>query len=255
MMLCLRTLALCNLQVENGVLLQRESSRSSLNLKKQKIKRWKCFAVSKTQKVYHHHHHNLLSVSLTFFSDLPLYDSPGKASFDEYLEDKPRLVKATFPGKIQQLNQEEWRIEMPKIELLFLKIWPTVDIKITCKTNGEAYPSDVPHYITKVLLLEMTNWEINGIHKDYRPSYANVCSRGAIYSEKIGTRSHLKFKLLINLSFLVPYVLNFVSNDVLQSIVKTALKAMIEDLKHKSIHKLVEDYNEFRKENKTNYIY
>ncbi|CAK9308992.1 unnamed protein product [Citrullus colocynthis] len=203
----------------------------------------------KTQK-HHHHHYDFLSISLTFFSDFPLYDSPGKASFDEYLEDKPRLVKATFPGKSQQLNQEEWRIETPKIQLLFLKIWPTIDMKIICKTNGEGYPSDVPHYITKVLELEMTKWRINGIHKDYMPSSANVCSKGAIYREKIGTRSHLKFQLLINLSFCVPEALNFVPNDALQGIVETVLKAMIEDLKLKTIHKLVEDYSEFRKENK-----
>ncbi|XP_050946015.1 uncharacterized protein LOC103498744 [Cucumis melo] len=221
---------------------QRESS-----LKKQKIKKWECFAIPRSQKFIHHD--NLLSVSFISFSDLTLHESLGKASFDEYLEDKPRLIKATFPGKCQQLNQEEWRIETPKIQLLFLKIWPTVDMKIISKTNGgEAYPCDVPHYIPKVLHFEMTNWEINGINKDYRPSSANVCSHGVIYREKIGTRSCLKFRLVIDLSFLVPDALHFVPNDVLRGMIMTVIKAMVEDLKHTTIRKLVEDYSKFRKE-------
>lgn len=66
-----------------------------------------------------------------------------------------------------------------------------------------------------------TNWEINGIHKDYRPSSANICSRAPVYSEKIGTRSRLKFQLLMNLSFLVPDALSFVPNDVFRGIVET----------------------------------
>ncbi|KGN52483.1 uncharacterized protein LOC101212716 isoform X2 [Cucumis sativus] len=222
---------------------QRESS-----LKKQKVKNWKCFAIDpRSQKIIHHN--NLLSVSFVSFSDLPLYESPGKASFDEYLEDKPRLVKATFPGKNQQLNQEEWRIETPKIQLLFLKICPTIDMKIISKTNGgEAYPCHVPHYIPKLLHFQMTNWEINGIHKEYRPSSANVCSHGVIYRQKIGTRSRLKFQLVIDLSFLVPDALHFVPNDVLRGIIETVMKAMVEDLKHKTVHKLVEDYSKFRME-------
>ncbi|XP_022961709.1 uncharacterized protein LOC111462397 [Cucurbita moschata] len=229
--------------VKNGVVLQKS------HLKNQKMSRWKCFAVSKSQQKPRKDQ-NLLSVSLRSFSDIPLYEPQGKASFDQYLEDKPRLVKATFPGKSEQLNQEEWRIETPKIEFLFLKIWPTIDIKIISKTSGEGYPSDVPHNITKVLDLQMTNWELNGIHRDYRPSSANVCSRGAIYSEKFGIRSRLKFQLQINLSFHIPDALTFVPKDVFQSIVEKGLKTMVEDVKLKAMDRLVEDYCAFRKEKK-----
>lgn len=125
-----------------------------------------------------------------------------------------------------------------------------------------------------------TNWELNGIHRDYRPSSANVCSRGAIYSEKFGIRSRLKFQLQINLSFHIPDALTFVPKDVFQSIVEKVktpwklffktqnswyiymhmyllkgcdeqgLKAMVEDLKLKAMDRLVEDYCAFRKEKK-----
>ena len=54
------------------------------------------------------------------------------------------------------IDQEEWRIETPKIQLLFLKICPTIDMKIISKTNGgEAYPCHVPHYIPKLLHFQM----------------------------------------------------------------------------------------------------
>ncbi|XP_022134159.1 uncharacterized protein LOC111006493 isoform X2 [Momordica charantia] len=160
------------------------------------------------------------------------------------------MLKATFPGKSQQLNQEEWRIETPKMELLSLKIWPVIDMKIISKTSGQDYPPHVPHHITKLLHLEMTNWEINGIHRNYRPSSANVTSKGAIYSEKRGTTSRLKFQFFMNFTFVVPQALSFIPKDIFRSIFETVLKVMMEDLTNKAIDKLVEDYSKFRKEKK-----
>ncbi|KAG6398347.1 hypothetical protein SASPL_139805 [Salvia splendens] len=49
---------------------------------------------------------NPTTYSSRISTDIPLYEIPG-ASFDEYLEDKPRVFKAIFPDKRRsdQINQ------------------------------------------------------------------------------------------------------------------------------------------------------
>ncbi|XP_073278179.1 uncharacterized protein [Primulina huaijiensis] len=50
--------------------------------------------------------------SSRIFTDIPLYELPG-ASFDQYLEDKPRVFTAIFPDKqrSQQLNEVRWELQ------------------------------------------------------------------------------------------------------------------------------------------------
>ncbi|XP_057521819.1 uncharacterized protein LOC130801896 isoform X2 [Amaranthus tricolor] len=45
-------------------------------------------------------------------TDIPFYETPG-ASFDQYLEDKPRVFTAIFPDKrrSQQLNEIRWELQ------------------------------------------------------------------------------------------------------------------------------------------------
>jgi len=44
---------------------------------------------------------------------------------------------------------------MLPINFLFLTVWPVVDMRLRCKSNGQDYPPDVPLDITKVLELNM----------------------------------------------------------------------------------------------------
>ncbi|XP_073038849.1 uncharacterized protein [Primulina eburnea] len=50
--------------------------------------------------------------SSRIFTDIPLYELPG-ASFDQYLEDKPRVFTAIFPDKqrSQQLTEVRWELK------------------------------------------------------------------------------------------------------------------------------------------------
>ena len=43
---------------------------------------------------------------------------------------------------------------MPPLQILFLTVWPIMDMRLTCKSNGKEYPPEVPCEITKVLELE-----------------------------------------------------------------------------------------------------
>lgn len=53
--------------------------------------------------------------------------------------------------------QDEWRIQMLPINFLFLTVWPVVDMRLKCRSNGHDYPPDVPLDITKVVELNMVN--------------------------------------------------------------------------------------------------
>lgn len=53
--------------------------------------------------------------------------------------------------------QEEWRVEMPSIQCFILKVQPKVDVRLRIKSNGEDYPSHVPHHISKILELHFVS--------------------------------------------------------------------------------------------------
>lgn len=44
---------------------------------------------------------------------------------------------------------------MLPINFLFLTVWPVVDMRLRCKSNGQDFPPDVPLDITKVVELYM----------------------------------------------------------------------------------------------------
>ncbi|XP_030547936.1 uncharacterized protein LOC115753461 isoform X2 [Rhodamnia argentea] len=126
-------------------------------------------------------------------TDVPLYESHG-ASFDQYLEDKPRVFQAIFPDKrrSQQLNEEEWRIQMLPIQFLLLTVWPVVDMRFRCKSRGRDYPPQIPQDISKVLELDITRWELQGLDSILKPSHFVLGVKGALYPDRRGTRSRLK---------------------------------------------------------------
>jgi hypothetical protein len=53
--------------------------------------------------------------------------------------------------------QEEWRIIMPPIQCLFLRIQPTADVRLRFKSNGEDYPPNIPHHISQILELQLVS--------------------------------------------------------------------------------------------------
>ncbi|MBA0714780.1 hypothetical protein Golax_013735 [Gossypium laxum] len=99
--------------------------------------------------------------SAKIVTDIPLYETPW-ALFLEYLEDKPRVFNAMFPHKhsIQQLYEDEWRIKMMPLKVVALKVWPVIDFRLKCK-----YPPQVPSDITKLLEVQSTRCELQGLDK------------------------------------------------------------------------------------------
>ncbi|CAH9099517.1 unnamed protein product [Cuscuta epithymum] len=182
-------------------------------------------------------------------TNIPLYELP-QASFDRYLEDKPRVFKAIFPDKrrSQQLNEEEWRIHMLPIQFLFLSALPVVDMRLRCKSKGIAYPPEVPTDVSKVLELDIIRWELQGLDEMVKPSQFSLSVKGALYPERRGLRSRIKGHLEMSISFVLPPVLALLPEHVLQDVAESVLRRLVESMKNKVNGSLIADYNEFKKE-------
>ncbi|GMY13731.1 hypothetical protein FCV25MIE_08970 [Fagus crenata] len=193
--------------------------------------------------------------SSRFTTDLPLSESSW-ASFDQYLEDKPRVFKAIFADgeKIQQINEDEWRIHMLPLQLLFLTVWPIMDMRLTCKSKGKEYPPGVPREITKVLELETTRWELLGLDNVLKSSDLSVSVKGALYPDRRGAQSRIKNQFELNLSFLLPPTLAFVPEDVSRGIGVSVIQTLVDDMKHKTNGGVLADYGKFKRDKLKNLV-
>ncbi|MED6144974.1 hypothetical protein PIB30_020444 [Stylosanthes scabra] len=123
---------------------------------------------------------------------LPLLQLPnndGASSFDQYMEDKGRVIRVIFPenSTTHQLNQDLWRVSLSPIRVLFLTFHPILDISARCISNAEDYPPQIPAHVTKLLDIDIKRWELKGLNSDYLPCDFNLNANGALYLEKQGT--------------------------------------------------------------------
>ncbi|RDX65506.1 hypothetical protein CR513_55833, partial [Mucuna pruriens] len=130
---------------------------------------------------------------------VPLHELPW-ASFDQYIEDKGRVIRSIFPQKStsQQLNEEEWIVTMTPIEALFLKCEPVVHITAKCISEADDYPHEIPSHITKFLKVHITRVEFPDLNADYLPPDFNINAKGALYLERQGRHKWMKNQLDIS---------------------------------------------------------
>ncbi|XP_010258258.1 PREDICTED: uncharacterized protein LOC104598061 isoform X2 [Nelumbo nucifera] len=173
-----------------------------------------------------------------------------QASFDQYLNDRNRVFQAIFPEKrrSQRLNEEEWRIQMLPIQFLFLTVWPVIDMRLRCKSEGKGYPPGVPVDVTRVLELDVTRWELQGLDSAAQPSDFTLGVRGALYPDRRGLRTRLKGQLEMDINFVLPPMLALIPEDVRRSVAESVLKRLVENMKHKVNGSLLSDFSEFKRE-------
>ncbi|KAL4367473.1 hypothetical protein GQ457_05G010030 [Hibiscus cannabinus] len=182
-------------------------------------------------------------------TDIPLYEIPG-ALFDEYLEDKPRIFKAMFPdsNRSHQLNQDEWRIQMLPLQLLVLTVWPVVDLRLRCKSGGRDYPQEVPRDITKVLELDITRWELQGLKNVVDPSHFTLDVKGTLYPDRRRSRTRLRGHLEMHVKFVLPPALALIPENIRNSLGKGVMTKLVENMKQKVDGSLLADYSKFKRE-------
>ncbi|XP_022144448.1 uncharacterized protein LOC111014131 [Momordica charantia] len=185
--------------------------------------------------------------SLEFSRRHPLFES-SKASFDEYIEDEVRVLRATFAGKSEQLaDEDEWRIHMPSFQLLFFKVNPVVDVRFICRSSAKDYPIHIPPHISKFLELQLMRWELNGLGGDFKSQSFKISVKGALYAERRESKSKLRYYLVLNLhSFAAPTPLAFIPQDVFLALAQKGLKGMMEEAMDDFSEKLLLDYTKFK---------
>lgn len=55
------------------------------------------------------------------------------------------------------IMQEDWRMKMPAMQVLFLTIYLILYVKLRMKSMGKDYPSHVPQDISKVLEIDIVS--------------------------------------------------------------------------------------------------
>ncbi|KAH1080738.1 hypothetical protein J1N35_020499 [Gossypium stocksii] len=160
--------------------------------------------------------------SAKIVTDIPLYETPW-ALFDEYLEDKPRVFNAMFPHKhsIQQLYEDEWRIKMMPLKVVALKVWPVIDFRLKCK-----YPPQVPSDITKLLEVQSTRCELQGLDKVIdSSSHFALGVKARLYPDRRGNKSRIRGDCEINISLVFPPAFTFIPGGAIRDIL---VKGIIE---------------------------
>ncbi|XAR71264.1 hypothetical protein NMG60_11028445 [Bertholletia excelsa] len=191
------------------------------------------------------------STRIVTASDIPLRESLG-ATFDDYLDDKPRAFRAMLDGNRRsgQLSEEEWRIKMSPMQVLLLTAWPVVDVKMTCKSEGIDYPAGIAPEITRVVELEMTRWRLQGIDGIMKQSEFSLGVKAALYPDRRGGRSMLRGQVESTVSLVLPPVLAVVPRHVLGGVLEAEMKKVVKEMMQTAHTGLLADYDRFKKEKK-----
>lgn len=167
---------------------------------------------------------------------MPLYEPPG-VSFDEYLQDRPRVFRAMFPdeSRSQRLSDEEWRIQMLPLEFLLITVRPVVVMQL--RNRGG------------VLELRITEWELRGLESGYAPASFDLGVRGSLYADRGRRRgSRLRGHLEISITVALPPPLRIVPEGVLRGVAESVLSTLAERMKRDVDVGLVADFRRFRME-------
>nr|BAK01425.1 predicted protein [Hordeum vulgare subsp. vulgare] len=178
-----------------------------------------------------------VTYSSSIDTDMPLYEPPG-VSFDEYLENRPRVFRAMFPdeSRSQQLSDEEWRIQMLPLEFLLITVRPVVVMQLRNRGAGG-------------LDLRITEWELRGLDSGYTPASFDLGVRGSLYADRAQRRgSRLRGHLEISITVALPPPLRIVPEAVLRGVAESVLLTLAERMKRDVDVGLVADFRRFRLE-------
>ncbi|CAH9092525.1 unnamed protein product [Cuscuta epithymum] len=198
---------------------------------------------------------NRQTYSFRITVDIPFYEAP-QASFDEYLEEKSRVLKAICPNekrKPEQISEEEWRIYMAPVEFLFLSVSPVVNMRMRCKAKGMGYPSGIPPNTSKLLELKAMKSELKGnIDGLIKQTRFQLGVEGVVYPHRKGisgsSSSSIKGQLLMSITFTRPSALALVPQHLHDDAAQLILKSIGERMERNVSEGLLADYAKFKKE-------
>jgi len=194
---------------------------------------------------------DLFTFSYKFNTDIPMSETQG-ASIDEYLQNSPRIVGAVFPDqrKRRKLNDEEWSVQLLPIQFLFLSASPVIVMRFVRKSGGKEYPPNVPIHATSLLLMEVTDYKLNGLDSNSMPSHLALTVRGLMYPQREGRKS-LRGHVEMTVGFNLPPVLAMVPESIIRGVGETVLRKLAEQMKQDFDTGLAADFKRYTREKLT----
>ena len=145
-----------------------------------------------------------------------------------YLRQPQRLVNALVdPSRIEQLNQECFRLKMRPLSFLTMSIQPTVDIRVWAEANGTVCVQSVAS-------------EIRGF--EYMNQRFALSLKGylAPYQLRAGTGLKGKADLEVQVELPGPFLLT--PRPILEAAGNGLLKSVLLTIKQRLLHQLLADY-------------
>uniref|UniRef100_A0A0D3FEA8 DUF1997 domain-containing protein n=2 Tax=Oryza TaxID=4527 RepID=A0A0D3FEA8_9ORYZ len=227
---------------------------------------------------------DMFTFSYRFNTDIPMTETPG-ASIDEYLQNRPRIVGAVFPDKRKRTKlsdqqflsgdhgfisarmisffyfcedkrefffflQEEWSVQLLPIQFLFLSASPVIVMRFVSKSGGKEYPPHVPVKATSLLLMEVTDYKLDGLDSNAMPSHLALTVRGSLYPRPEGRKS-LRGHVEMSVGFNLPPVLALVPEGVIRGVGETVLRQLALQMKQDFDNGLAADFKRYRREKLT----
>uniref|UniRef100_A0A1D1Z118 Uncharacterized protein SYNPCC7002_A1590 n=1 Tax=Anthurium amnicola TaxID=1678845 RepID=A0A1D1Z118_9ARAE len=147
--------------------------------------------------------------------------------------------------------QEEWRVQMLPMQILFASVNPVVVMRLRCKSQGRGYPPEVPTRVTRLLELRATRWELQGLEGGQVPSHFVLDVQGLLYPDRGEggpPRSRLRGHLQTSISFVLPPVLALVPENALREVAESVLRTLAKRMKQEVDGSLLTDFQNFRRE-------
>uniref|UniRef100_A0A1D1Y1X1 Uncharacterized protein SYNPCC7002_A1590 n=1 Tax=Anthurium amnicola TaxID=1678845 RepID=A0A1D1Y1X1_9ARAE len=177
--------------------------------------------------------------------------------------------------------QEEWRVQMLPMQILFASVNPVVVMRLRCKSQGRGYPPEVPTRVTRLLELRavscrcqprypspvpvravtvaaggvcfvfQTRWELQGLEGGQVPSHFVLDVQGLLYPDRGEggpPRSRLRGHLQTSISFVLPPVLALVPENALREVAESVLRTLAKRMKQEVDGSLLTDFQNFRRE-------
>ncbi|CAD6202227.1 unnamed protein product [Miscanthus lutarioriparius] len=205
---------------------------------------------------------DLFTFSYKFSTDIPMSETQG-ASIDEYLQNSPRIVGAVFPDQ-----RKEERSTIVPLAAVFLSgrmeraaLAHPIPLPVGVagdrhalrqQVRREGVPPNVPVHATSLLLMEVTDYKLNGLDSNAMPSHLALTVRGLMYPQRQreGKKS-LKGHVEMTVGFDLPPVLALVPESIIRGVGETVLRQMAEQMKQDLGTGLAADFKKYRREKLT----
>jgi len=152
-----------------------------------------------------------------------------------YLRQPQRLVKALVdPSRIEQLDDELFRLKIRPLSFMTLSIQPTADLKVWAEPNG-------------TVNLRSVACEILGL--DYINQRFELNLQGHLFPYQRQDVTLLRGKADLEVKVELPFPLNMTPQPIVETTGNGLLKSVLMTIKQRLLHQLLTDYRSWVNDN------